>query len=106
MNARWQDREDARKRVRSAPNDRGLRRALKAITKQLKRTRAEAVETFFEDYVSQLERRIREDNQFGFYTHLKGMDVEGKRTFHSQYIKDDEGRLLRDNALIHERWVR
>ena len=29
LNARWQDREDARKRVRSAPNDRGLRRALK-----------------------------------------------------------------------------
>ena len=30
FNARWQDREDARKRVRSAPNDRGLRRSLKA----------------------------------------------------------------------------
>ena len=29
LNARWQDREDARKRVRSAPNDRGLRRALR-----------------------------------------------------------------------------
>ena len=25
LNARWQDREDARKRVSSAPNDRGLR---------------------------------------------------------------------------------
>ena len=34
------------------------------------------------------------------------MDVEGKRTFNSQYIKDEEGRLLRDNALIRERWVR
>ena len=59
LNARWQDREDARKRVRSAPNDRGLRRAFKATTKQLKRTRAEAVQRFFEDYVSQLEGRIR-----------------------------------------------
>ena len=28
LNARWQDGGDARKRVRSAPNDRGLRRAL------------------------------------------------------------------------------
>ena len=55
LNARWQDREDARKRVRSAPNDRGLRRTLTATTKQLKRTRAEAVQTFFEDYVNQLE---------------------------------------------------
>ena len=36
------------------------------------------------------------------------MGVEGKRTFNSQYlyIKHKEGRLLRDNALIRERWVR
>ena len=33
------------------------------------------------------------------------MDVE-RKTFNSQYIKDEEGRLLRDNALIRERWVR
>ena len=59
LNARWQDREDTRKRVRFAPNDRGLRQALKATVKQLKRTRAEAVQRFFEDYVSQLEGRIR-----------------------------------------------
>ena len=34
------------------------------------------------------------------------MDVEGKRTFNSQYINYEEDRLLRDNALISERWVR
>ena len=79
---------------------------MKATTKQLKRTRAEAVQRFFEDYVSQLEGRIREGDQFGFYKHLKGMDVERKRTFNSQYIQDEEGRLLRDSALIRERWVR
>ena len=90
----------------SAPHDRGLRRALKATTNQLKRTRAAAVQRFFECYVSRLEGRIREGDQFGFYKHLKGMDVEEKRTFNSQYIKDEEGRLLRDNALIRERWVR
>ena len=106
LHARWQGREDARKRVRSAPNNRGLRRALKATTKNLGRTRAEAVQRFFEDYVSQLEGHILEGDQFGFYKRLKGIDVEGKRTFNSQYIKDEEGRLLRDNALIRERWMR
>ena len=95
LNARWQDRKDARKWVRSAPNDRGLQQTLKATIKQLKHTRAEAVQRFFEDYVSQLEGRIREGDHFGFYKHLKKMDVEGKRTFNSQYIKDEEGRLLR-----------
>ena len=44
--------------------------------------------------------------KFGFCKHLKGTDEEGKRTFNSQYIKDEEGQLLRDNALIRERWVR
>ena len=106
MDARWQDREDARKRLRSAPNDRGVRRALKATSKQLTRTRAETVQRFFEDYVSQLEGRIREDDQFGFYKHIKGMDVEEKRALNSRYIKNEEGRLLRDNALIREWWVR
>ena len=32
--------------------------------------------------------------------------MEGKRTFNSQYIKDEEGRLLRDAVLIRERWLR
>ena len=87
LNARWQDREDATKRVRSAPDDRGLRQVLKATTKQLKRTREEAVRRFFIDYVSQLKRRIREGDQSSFYKHLKGMDVEGKRTFNSHSSK-------------------
>ena len=34
------------------------------------------------------------------------MDLEGRRTFNSQYIKDEEGRLLQENALIREWWVR
>ena len=91
MNARWQDREDAGKRVRSAPNVRGLRRTLKATTKQLKRTRAEAVQRLFEDIVRLLEGCIREGDGFRFYKHLKGMDVERKRTFNLQYINCEEG---------------
>ena len=43
LTARWQDREDSKKRVRSAPNCRGLRRALKATTKRQTHTQAEAV---------------------------------------------------------------
>ena len=39
---------------------------------------------FFEAYVSQLDGRIGEDDQFGFCKHLNGMDMEGKRTFRSQ----------------------
>ena len=52
VNARWQYREEVRERVRSAPNDRGLRRALQATTKQLKRTRAEAVQRYLENILA------------------------------------------------------
>ena len=34
------------------------------------------------------------------------MDMEGRRTFKSQYIKNEESRLLWNNDLIRERWVR
>ena len=34
-----------------------------------------------------------------------GTDVEGKRAFDLQYIKYEEGRLMRDNVLIREPWV-
>ena len=78
---------------------------MKAATKQLKCARAD-VQRFFGEYVSQLEGRIREGDQIGFYKHLKGMDMEGKRAFNSQYIRDVESGILRDIGLIRERWVR
>ena len=104
----WQAREDARKKLRYAPNDRSLliRRFLKMPSKQRTRTRAEAVRRFFEEYVSQLEGIIRESDHCGFYKHIQEMDVKGKRTFNSHCIKDEEGRLLRDNAFIRELWAR
>ena len=49
------------------------------------------MQRFFEDCVNQLEENIGEGGQIGFYKHLKEMNVEGKRTLNSQYIKDDEG---------------
>ena len=106
LNARWQDREEAKIRVCSSPDDGGQRRASKSTTKLLIHTCAQAVQRFLKDYVNQLEGRIRKDDQFGFYKHVKGMDVEQKRTFSSLYVKDEECRLLRDNAVIPERWVR
>ena len=63
---------------------------MKTATKYLKRARGEGVQRFFEEYVSQLEGRIREGDQFGFYKHLKGMDAW---TFNSQEIRDEKGRL-------------
>ena len=57
-------------------------------------------------HVRKLEERVRKGDQAGFYEHLKTMNLEGKRDRSSQLIKDEDGNLLRDVELIHERWVR
>ena len=64
------------------------------------------MQRFFEDRVSQPEGRIREGDQVGFNKHLKRMGMAGKETFISQYIKDEEGRLLRGVGFIREGWVK
>ena len=41
----------------------------------------------------------RDGYHAGFYEHVKGLDVEGKRPLASQNIKDEDGNLLRDPIL-------
>ena len=67
---------------------------LKAARKKRSIARWRALETFFEGYVRQLEKKSREGDQAGFYRHLKMVDVEGKRSFTSQNIKDEDGKVL------------
>ena len=61
--------------------------------------RFEAAQRFFEEFVSQLEVRIKDGDQTSFYKHLNGMDLEGRRSCSVQYMKDEEGKLLRDKEL-------
>ena len=59
--------------------------------------------SFFWAHVRKLEERVRQGDQAGFYEHLKTMNLEGKRD--PQFIKYEDGNLLRDVELIRERWV-
>ena len=78
---------------------------MKATIKELKRTRAEAFQRLLY-FVSQLEGRIREGDQFWLLPTPQEMDVESIRTFTSQYLKNKESRLPLVYALTRERWVR
>ena len=78
---------------------------MKTAGKCRKHVRFEAVQRFLEEFVSQLEIRIKDGDQTGFYKHLKGMCLEGRKSCSVQYIKDGEGILLRCTGLIRERWV-
>ena len=73
MLAALQEREAARELLRTDPANSNLRRTLKAAGTRLKCVRFEVVQRFFEEFVSQLEVRIRDGDQAGFYKHLKGM---------------------------------
>ena len=60
MLAAWQEREAARELLRTDQGNSNLRRTLKAAEKRLKRVRFEAVQILFEEFVSQLEVRIKD----------------------------------------------
>ncbi|CAB1103768.1 unnamed protein product [Ectocarpus sp. CCAP 1310/34] len=83
-----------------------LKAMLKAARKKHSTARWRALETFFEGYVRQLEKKSREGNKAGFYRHMKLIDVEGKRSFTCQNIKDEDGKALRDPTFIRQRWAR
>ena len=68
--------------------------------------RKAAVLSFVWDFVRKLETRTRKDDQAGFYKHLKGMDLEGKRDRSPVCVEYGNVVLLRDVELIRERWVR
>ena len=76
--------------------ERGRRKEFARAGRVLKRLQREAVQRFFEAHAQGLERRIQEGDSMGFYAHLKGANLETSRKFSSQFIRDEQGDLLRD----------
>ena len=105
-NAAWQQREEARRPLRAEPHSSNLRKAVEMAGKNLREVRKAAVLSFFWDFVRKLETPTRKGDQAGLYKYLKTMNLEGKRDPSSAYVKGENGVLLRDLELIHERWVR
>ena len=60
----------------------------------------------FWDVVRELETRIRQGDQTGFYKHLKTLNLGVRRDRSSAYIKDEDGILLKNVNLLHEQCVR
>ena len=69
----------------------------------LKRLRQEGVQRFFDAHARGLEKRVREGDSMGFYSHLKGVNLETSRKFNSQFIRDEQGDLLQDPEQILQR---
>ena len=68
--------------------------------------RRKGVQRFLDAHARGLERRIREGDSMCFYVHLKGANLESSRKCSSQFIRDEQGGLLRDPEEILQRWTR
>ena len=65
-----------------------------------------AYDRFLRRYVQKLEEDLHRNNQWGVHRRLQSLEPEKTRKVASQYIRDEEGSLLRDPELILGRWVR
>ena len=70
-----------------------------------KRVRSAAIVRFFERHVVELEKPLRMGDQHRFFQNIKSVQLEETKKVESQYVRDEEGRLLRDIGRICERWV-
>ena len=106
MNATWQQRVEMRRHLRVEPHDSNLRKAVKMDEKNIRKARKAAVLSLFWGFVRKLKTHTQEGDQAGFYKHLKTTNLKRKRDLSSEYVKDENGVLLRDVELARERWVR
>ena len=67
MNAAWQQREEARRRLRAEPHISNLPKAVEMAGKNIRKVRKTAALSFFWAFVRKLETRVREGYQANFY---------------------------------------
>ena len=62
------------------------------------------VHAYFEDYLAETERLLADNDQRGFYKHLKGtVRLDGRKARSEQFIMDEDGTLVKDKVRILER---
>ena len=60
---------------------------------------------YFEEYFVETERLLADNDQRGFYKHLKGtVGLGGRKARSERFIMDEDGTLLRDKVRICKRW--
>ena len=101
MNAAWQQREEARRRLRAEPYNSNLRKTVKMMAgKNLRKVCKGAVLSFFWAFVRKPETCVREGDQAGLYKHLKTMSLNGKRDRSLAHIQNED--ILRLNSSAND----
>ena len=101
----WTEKEDARKAVHGTVAGGSAFRALRKACKKLRETMQAAEGRYLEVYACELEEFIVAGDLRGWYGHLKGgWKLQGKKLGSPQYIRDENGKLLRKLDEIRARW--
>ena len=81
-------------------------RAIRRENTRVHRVCTDVYERFLERHVQGMEKDLRQRDQRGLYQRWKSLNIEDTRKVNSQYIRDEEGILLRDPGLVLGRWAR
>ena len=103
----WTEREKARKAVHGTLAGGSAIRALRKACKKLREVIQAAEDRYLEVFACELEEFIVAGDLRGWYGHLKGgWKLQGKKLRGAQYIRDENGQLLRKLDEIRARWRR
>ena len=103
----WTEREEARKAVHGTLAGGSAFRALRKTCRKFRETIQAAEDRYLEVYACELEEFIVAGYLRGWYGHLKGgWKLPGKKLGSAQYIRDENGKLLRKLNEIRSRWRR
>ena len=103
----WTDREEARKALNGTLAGGSAFRALRKACRKHRETIQAADDRYLEMYACELEEFIAAGDLRGWYGHLKGgWKLHGKKFGGAQYIRDENGQLLRKVDEVRARWRR
>ena len=102
----WTEREKARKAVHGTLAGGSAFRALRKACRKLRETMQTAEDRYLEVYACELEFIVA-GSLGGLYGHLKGeWKLQGNKLGSAQYIRNENGKLLRKLDEIRARWRR
>ena len=93
-------------RQRVDTHDSQLKRAVQRENTRVHRVCNDAYERFLERHVQDMEEDLRQRHQRGLFQRFKSLNIEDTRKVSSQYIRDEEGIMLRDPGVVLGRWAR
>ena len=103
----WTEREGVRKAVLGTLSGGSAFRALRKACGKLREIMQAAEDRYLEVYACELEEFTLAGDMRGWYGHFKGWwKLQGKKVGSAQYIRDENGKLLRKLVEICARWRR